>query len=114
MEMWYGLRQWLKAGGAIDPKDDQLYEDLIGPETISRPDGIYQLESKKDMKDRGQPSPNRGDALALTFAMPVEAKDDRVKEVAYQDETMNNDYNPIERMSKSSKSKNDYNPLKGF
>ncbi len=30
-----------------------------------------QLEKKDDMKGRGQPSPDVGDALALTFAMPV-------------------------------------------
>jgi hypothetical protein len=29
------------------------------------------LESKADMQKRGQPSPDDGDALALTFAQPV-------------------------------------------
>lgn len=69
-EMWKGVRDWLKAGGSI-PKDDVLYQDLIGPETVGRPDGKIQLESKKDMKARGLPSPGRGDALALSFAYPV-------------------------------------------
>jgi hypothetical protein len=69
-EMWKGARDWLKAGGAI-PKDDVLYQDLIGPETVPRSDGKIQLESKSDMKDRGLPSPGRGDALALSFAYPV-------------------------------------------
>jgi hypothetical protein len=72
-EMWKDLRDWLKAGGAI-PKDDVLYADLIGPETVPRMDGKIQLESKEDMKRRGQPSPNRGDALALSFAFPVSKK----------------------------------------
>ena len=71
VEMWWKMREWLKEGGAIDPKDTILYEDLISPEGVERPDGQYQLESKKDMKDRGARSPNRGDALALTFAMDV-------------------------------------------
>ncbi len=70
-EMWGTMKQWLKAGGAIDPKDEDLYQDLIGPETVPRLDGKIQLEGKEDMKERGLPSPNRGDALALTFAEPV-------------------------------------------
>lgn len=72
--IWAKARDWLKAGGAIDPKDTVLYNDLIGPETISRVDGKVQLEAKKDMKARGIPSPGRGDALALSFAFPVAAK----------------------------------------
>lgn len=69
-EMWADVRDWLKQGGAI-PSDDILYQDLIGPETVPQTDGIIRLEAKKDMKKRGLPSPNRGDALALTFAYPV-------------------------------------------
>jgi hypothetical protein len=70
-QIWGMVKQWLKDGGAIDPKDDTLYQDLIGPETVGRSDGKIQLESKKDMKARGLPSPGRGDALALSFAYPV-------------------------------------------
>jgi hypothetical protein len=73
-EMWKLMRDWLKAGGAIDSRDTVLYNDLIGPETVPRPDGKIQLESKKDMKARGLPSPGRGDALALSFAFPVAPK----------------------------------------
>lgn len=69
-EIWKGMRDWLKAGGAI-PNDPQLYQDLIGPETAGRADGKLQIESKQDMKKRGLPSPNRADALAITFAYPV-------------------------------------------
>ncbi len=73
-EMWGTMKQWIKAGGTIDPKDEDLYQDLIGPETVTRLDGKIQLESKDDMKERGLPSPNKGDALALTFAEPVAKK----------------------------------------
>jgi hypothetical protein len=71
--MWKSVRDWLKAGGAIPP-DQVLYRDLIGPELVGRPDGKLQLEAKKDTKARGLPSPNRGDALALSFAFPVTNK----------------------------------------
>jgi hypothetical protein len=73
-EMWGTGKKWLKAGGALDPKDEELYQDLIGPETVPRLDGKIQLESKEDMKERGLPSPNAGDALMLTFAEPVAKK----------------------------------------
>lgn len=76
-QMWGGARDWLKSGGAIDPNDTALYDDLIGPETVDAAGknlGKIQLESKKDMKKRGLPSPGRGDALALSFAFPVSKK----------------------------------------
>jgi len=69
-EMWRDVRNWLKDGGSI-PADQTLYDDLISPEIVPRLDGKLQLESKEDMKKRGCPSPNCGDALALTFAYPV-------------------------------------------
>lgn len=72
-EMWKAARDWLKEGGSI-PEDHALYADLIGPEVVGRPDGKIQLESKKDMKRRGVPSPGKGDALALSFAHPVAAR----------------------------------------
>lgn len=70
-EMWCEMRQWLKDGGAIEDKE-QIANDLIAPEAFINPtNGKFQLESKKDMKERGQQSPNYADALALTFAQPV-------------------------------------------
>ena len=72
-EMWSNMKKWLKEGGAL-PKDQGLYDDLIGPETVPRMDGKIQLESKDDMKSRGLPSPNKADALALTFAYSVQKK----------------------------------------
>lgn len=72
-EMWQAIADWLDAGGAIPP-DQELYEDLIGVQTKPRPDGVIQLQSKEDMKKEGLPSPNKGDALALSFAHPVERR----------------------------------------
>jgi hypothetical protein len=72
-EMWKNMRDWLKDGGVL-PEDPSLSQEIIGPETVARLDGKIQLESKKDMKSRGQRSPNRADALALTFAFPVSKK----------------------------------------
>lgn len=72
-EMWKLMRDWLKDGGCI-PDDPELYDELISPETVPRMDGKIQLESKKDMKARGLPSPNKADALCLSFAFPVNKK----------------------------------------
>lgn len=77
-EMWKLTRDWLKEGGSING-DNKLHMELTGPETVPRMDGKLQLESKKDMKARGLPSPNRADALALSFAVPVTGKS-RAKE----------------------------------
>lgn len=79
MQMWKESRDWLKAGGAY-PKDADMYRDAIGPQLVPRLDGIMQLESKNDMKKRKIPSPNRWDALALSFAYPVMHKQKRRSE----------------------------------
>lgn len=72
--MWGQMKEWLREGGSIPPNDQALYDDIVGPEAIIDKNGHIQLESKKDMKDRGLPSPNKGDALALTFAARVVKK----------------------------------------
>ena len=73
-EMWGLMKKWLKEGGAI-PDDPQLADELTSVEYFVVPTGPnagrIQLESKKDIKARGLPSPNRADALALSFAYPV-------------------------------------------
>ena len=77
-EIWGRMKDWIKQGGVIEPGDQGLYDDLIGPETVIPKtgsfDGKIMLESKELMKSRGVPSPNRGDALALTFAELIHAK----------------------------------------
>lgn len=74
--MWAALREWLD-GGCI-PNDDELKADLVGVEYGFGADQVaYQLERKQDMKKRGLASPDKGDALALTFAAPVERRIDR-------------------------------------
>lgn len=95
-EIWGQLKKWLKAGGAIDPADTVLYADLTSPETKARLDGKILLESKEDMKKRGLPSPNKADALALTFAEPVAKKPRYVKPVGDGNHSsVEVDYNPL-------------------
>jgi hypothetical protein len=91
--MWSQTKQWLKDGGAY-PDDQTMYDDLIGPEYEVRLDGKIKLESKQDMKKRGIPSPNRADALALTFAFPVQSKQMRN---SHKTQVTRSKYNPLRR-----------------
>ena len=66
------LKDWLAHGG-IDKADEKLAVDLMGPGWHLNNRDQLVLESKADMQKRGVPSPDDGDALALTFAYPVAA-----------------------------------------
>lgn len=71
-EMWGSMREWLKTGAI--PDDPALHAQLTSRRyayvTISGRDCIA-LEPKDEMKKRGLSSPDRADALCLTFAYPV-------------------------------------------
>lgn len=67
--MWGKMKDWLLTG-AIDTHP-RLESDLTGPGYELDGRIRIQLESKDEMKRRGLDSPDDGDALALTFAMPV-------------------------------------------
>lgn len=104
-------KKWLKSGGAIDPRDTVLYRDLISPETVSRMDGKIQLESKKDMKARGEPSPGRGDALFLSFAAPVHARQlEGVGSTNGVQDGTQREYDPYAYLSQSQQSRPEHNP----
>lgn len=70
-EMWLNLRDWLENGGVLDINDTVIPDQLTAPELVYKAHGLYQLEDKSTMKRRGVPSPDRADALALTFAEPT-------------------------------------------
>jgi hypothetical protein len=69
-EMWYALREWLLAGGAI-PDDSRLISELSAPVYSFNAAGKIQLEPKEKIVERLGFSPDLADALALTFAAPV-------------------------------------------
>ena len=88
-EMWKLMRDWLKGGGSI-PEDKDLYNELIGPETVARLDGKIQIESKESMKDRKLKSPNRADCLAISFAYPVYGANRQISQAQLIDTLGNN------------------------
>lgn len=66
-------KKWLKAGGSICG-DQEVYDDLLAPETVPRTDGKVQIEDKKLIKKRLGRSPGKGDCFWLSFAYPVTKK----------------------------------------
>ena len=73
-EIWDMMKQWMESGGAIPP-DNELRRDLCTPTySFANAAGKFQLESKDKMRDRGMPSPDLADALAVTFACTVMPK----------------------------------------
>ena len=73
-EMWWGVKEWLESGGCL-PKNPQYLIELTGRRySFDNARGKLQLESKKQMRERGLRSPDLADALALTFAAPVHSK----------------------------------------
>lgn len=76
-EMWADMKDWLKRGNI--PADPELKADLVGPEYGFDSKNRVQLERKEHMKDRGLPSPDIADALALTFSYRVRTDEDRAR-----------------------------------
>lgn len=73
-EMWSLMADWLKQGGKI-PDDKQLISELTMPTYSFDAANRILLEKKEKIKERTGFSPDRADALALTFAFPVNTAD---------------------------------------
>lgn len=69
-EMWATMREHMREGLAL-PRDDGLAFELLAPTYHFDPANRILLEKKEDMKKRGVRSPDKADALALTYAYPV-------------------------------------------
>lgn len=69
-EIWAEMRDWLTGELPVDlPDDDELHRDLCMLGYRHKSNGQLLIESKQDLKKRGLPSPDFGDALALTFTL---------------------------------------------
>lgn len=76
IECWARCREWLRTADIPDDRD--LKQDLIGPEYSYDMNFCMRLEKKEDMAKRGLPSPDTGDALAVTFFHAVPVKMDHL------------------------------------
>jgi hypothetical protein len=71
-EMYGSLRSWIRSGAL--PNDAELRGQLLSITYTFNPKDQIILTSKEVMMREGKPSPDDVDALALTFALPIEAK----------------------------------------
>ena len=71
-EMWDGVNQWLRGDLPVQlPDDEELFDELCGVERVKIAQDQLQLEDKDKFRERIGRSPDKADALALTFAEPV-------------------------------------------
>ena len=83
-EMWLRSKEWLEdPAGAQIPDRDALQADACGPSYSYDSHTRLILESKDKMRQRGVPSPDEWDAVALTFAEPVASDAGFARRLAY-------------------------------
>jgi hypothetical protein len=68
-ELWSRVKDALQEGLSL-PDDEELAGQLSAPKYKFDSAGRIVIESKEDMKKRGVDSPDRADALCLTFYQP--------------------------------------------
>jgi len=70
-EIMWAVREWLRTdSGSMLPPDDELIEELMCPtwKTVGKYVKIMSKNEKDGMRERLKRSPDKFDALALTFA----------------------------------------------
>jgi hypothetical protein len=70
-EMWWGMKEYVEGGECELPKDSKLKDELTCLEYDYTDKGRIRLDRKTDIMEQYGFSPDRADALALTFAYPV-------------------------------------------
>ena len=69
-QLWWAVREWLRTDqGAMLPPDERLLEELATP-TYTVEGGTVRVMKKDAMRDLLKRSPDRADALCLTFYQP--------------------------------------------
>jgi len=94
-EMWDRMADWLPA--AAIPKDNDFLADACAPTYSWGENGRKRLEKKEDLLKRGLPSPDCGDAVALTHADYVGAQGQQVGTLIGRDGVAENDWDPFVR-----------------
>lgn len=66
-ELWWKGREWFEARSCFIPSDEELITELSAPRYTFESTGKIKVESKNDLKRRGQRSPDLADAFLLTL-----------------------------------------------
>ena len=67
-ELWYKAREFFEKKTCKIPDDQELVKELCAPRYKFDSRGRYLIESKDEMRKRGESSPDLADAFCLTFA----------------------------------------------
>jgi hypothetical protein len=66
-EQWWLVREGFENGDYdLDPDDEDLASELMSIKWFLNSSGQIQVESKKELKKRGQPSPDHADAMMMS------------------------------------------------
>lgn len=100
-EMYFELAKWVKDGGSL-PDDPELKEELCALEYSFQGDK-FRLIDKDDIKELIGRSPDKSDALALTFAYPVSPRNPMAELPGYSShrrESAQRGHNPFDLFKK--------------
>ena len=92
-EMWWEMAEWIKRGACL-PNIPELIAELTTP-TYTLKNGKFIIEPKEQIKERLGFSPDYGDALALTFALPEAPSKDHPSNISGSRGKMKSDYDPF-------------------
>ena len=67
-ELFWLAREWFEGRDVKIPQDDALIQEITGIRYKYLSTGKLKIESKDEMKRRGQRSPDVADSFVLTFA----------------------------------------------
>ena len=93
-EIWYEMADWVKAGGAL-PDAPGLLEELTQIKYSFKGDKII-IEPKEQFKARIGRSPDTSDALAVTFAFPIAARNKVLRQGSNSDQAP--EWSPFDSM----------------
>ena len=105
-EMWFEMAEWVKRGGVL-PSIPELVMELSTP-TYTFKNGKFLMEEKQQIKDRLGWSPDLGDGLALTFALPEMAAAPLIPGLMQQTDKVAHDWDP--HAEHNSHVKHDWDP----
>jgi hypothetical protein len=66
-ELWHEARDWFETRTVSIPEDEALIDELSMVRYGFESSGKRKVESKKEMRQRGQRSPDLADAFVMTF-----------------------------------------------